>query len=185
MAKLTSWADFFKFTTDVIDEDYHHNKNFSVKAKTTSNDGLGEYSLKVEQSKPESGESSNAMELKVRLKQTDVVTEMKLKNGGKFSVEREFGLAKLGEHFEGWTYSLTGNFIAGSTLDKSTFASALKVKRSNLDAKVTYDHSKKTDLEAEVAYHPEEQSKVIVGGNVSLNLKDAKVNKHTFGVKHA
>eukprot|EP00345_Euplotes_harpa_P005406 CAMPEP_0168327864 /NCGR_PEP_ID=MMETSP0213-20121227/6133_1 /TAXON_ID=151035 /ORGANISM="Euplotes harpa, Strain FSP1.4" /LENGTH=137 /DNA_ID=CAMNT_0008330813 /DNA_START=22 /DNA_END=436 /DNA_ORIENTATION=- len=137
MAKLTSWADFFKFTTDVIDEDYHHNK------------------------KDEAQERREVFSRK------------------------KFGLAKLGEHFEGWTYSLTGNFTAGSTLDKSTFASALKVKRSNLDAKVTYDHSKKTDLEAEVAYHPEEQSKVIVGGNVSLNLKDAKVNKHTFGVKHA
>lgn len=181
MAKFTFWGDIFKFSTDVLDEGYAEDKNFSIKAKTKSTDGLATYNFKLEQTKPDDqGKCSNSMELKNKLSFTHVTSENKFKTGGKVSSENEFHLHTLNDQMKGWSYVLTANLVAGQTLDKSSFASGVKYQQSNLEAKLSMDHSSKGVLEAEATFQPRADSPAVVGGTATLNLKNHSLDGYNL-----
>lgn len=182
MSKFTFWADLFKFSTDVITEDYPYDKNYVVKAKTKSADNLADYSIKIEQNKPGSdGNSTNALELKQKYVDRDFSSENKIKSGGKVTSENEFRLDSLNEQFRGWSYVLTANLVSGQTLDKSSFASSLKFRQPNVEAKIHFDHGKNTTIEAEGSFKPQPDAHVIVGGDVAFNYKTSKVERYGLG----
>lgn len=183
MSKFTFWADLFKFSDDVINEDYGFDNNYSVKVKAKSQCGHGDYSLKFEQSKPnEDGESTNAIELKQKISRCWYEMENKIKSGGKVSTEVTFNLSKVDENFKGWYYILNANLVNGSTLDKSNFSSAFKFKRDNAEVKVTVPHGTPTEVDAEFAFKPDQDHSLIVGGTGSFSLKSTSVKKYEFGV---
>lgn len=182
MSKFTFWGDLFKFSTEVLDEDYHFDKNYVVKVKTKTVDGIGEYALKVEQTKPgEDGQSTNAMELKQKVVFSNFTSENKVKTGGKVTSENEFRLDSLNDQFRGWSYVLTANLNSGQTLDRSSFNSSLKFRQPNVEAKIHFDHSNNGLLEAEGSFKPRPDSHVIVGGQAALNYKNTKLERYGIG----
>jgi hypothetical protein len=39
MLKLENWGDLFKYNKELLDDDYNHNQQIVVKAKSTGTDG--------------------------------------------------------------------------------------------------------------------------------------------------
>ena len=182
MAAFTFWGDLFKFSTNVLDEDYHYDKNYSIKIKTKSVDGYGDYTFKSEQTKPdESGTSKNSMELKAKFVDEYIVSDSKLRTGGKSISENELKLGAYGEQLKGWSYVLTANLVSGQTLDKSSFASSLKYKQSNIEAKIHHDHSKNDTIEFEGTIKPKMTSAAVVGASAAFNYKTTKIARYGIG----
>lgn len=180
MAKFAPWSDLFKFSTDVLEEDYIFDKNFQIKAKTKN--GNDESSLKFEQTKPDEGVSSNSTELKHKHSCKDCSWEGKIKNGGKVSIELEQNLQSLNEQFKGWSYVLSGNLQSGLNLDKASFTSSLKYKRDFLESKVTADHAKKgKEIQVEATLKATEDGQTIIGGSSTFDFASKKVLKYSLG----
>lgn len=182
MSKFTFWGDLFKFSTDVLDEDYHFDKNYVVKVKTKSADKTADYSAKFEQSKPGNDNTcKNAMELKQKFSTANLTSENKVKTGGKVSSENEFKLDSLNDQFRGWSYVLTANLQSGQTLDKSSFTSGLKFRQPNVEAKLSMEHSNKGEIKAEGSYKPQPDSHVVVGGEVTFGIKSSRLESYGVG----
>lgn len=184
MSKFTFWGDLFKFSDDVLTEDYHFDKNYSLKVKAKSNDGTADYQVKFDQSKPDNqGNSENTIELKQKLKLWDYTSESKLKSGGKVINETEIELEKYHDSFKGWTYVINSTLVNGGTLDKGTFSSAFKFKQEGVEAKVTFPHHKKGDFEAEVAakLSSDKDCHAILGGSLAFSVRETRLEKYEIG----
>lgn len=182
MSKFDSWEDLFKFSTDVLENDYVYDKNYTVKVKTKSQDGTGEYSVKFDQGKPsEDGESKNATELKQKISQDFYKSENKFKSGGKVSSETEFYLCKLNDQLKGWSYHFNADLVSGATLDKAIFSSALSYKQDNLEAKISCDHGRSGLIDSEFSFKPNESSDIIVGGETTFDYKKTNLTRYAFG----
>ena len=179
MAKHASWSDLFKFSTDVLEEDYIYDKNFQIKTKTKVGDD--ETNLKIEQSKPDDQGSTNSAEFKYKHSCKDCGFEAKVKSGGKASTELEYHLSGLNEQFKGWSYILSATMTAGSGLDKGVFTSSLKHKTDNIEAKITADHAKKGEITVESTLKATEDGSLVLGGTSTLNLTDRKIEKYSLG----
>ena len=182
MSKFTFWKDLFKFSNDVLDEDYHFDKNYSLKLKTKSQDNTTDYSFKAEQTKPdESGSSTNTMELKFKYSDEYMASENKYQCGKGLTSENEVVLDSLHEQFKGWRYVLTAKLMPGQTLDKSSFASSLKFKQANAEATVHLEHTKAEHVEFEGTFKPWEDRHIVVGGSSKLNYKQTNLAGYNLG----
>jgi hypothetical protein len=182
MSKFTFWGDLYKFAKDVLDEDFHYDKNYQLKAKTKSQDGAAEYNAKIIQTKPDaSGESTNTFEIKQTYEHTHQKWETKIKNGGKVDAEVTVDLGKFNETMQGWNYILNAGLVSGQTLDKSSFSSSVKYTQSDLIAKVKSDHGAKGLIDTEFAYKPKEDSHIIIGGEATFDYKKTNLDKYSIG----
>jgi hypothetical protein len=182
MSKFTFWGDLYKFAKDVLDEDYHYDKNYQLKTKTKSQDGNAEYSAKIIQTKPDaSGESTNTFEVKQVYEHNFSKWETKIKNGGKVDSETTVDLGKINDSMKGWNYILNANLVSGQTLDKSSFFSSLKYTQSDLIAKIKCDHNAKGKVDTELAYKPREDSHIIFGGEATFDYKESNLDKYSVG----
>ena len=179
MAKFAPWADFFKFSTEVLEDDYIYDKNFQIKGKTKTGDS--ETSFKVEQSRPDHDESTNSFEFKHKYADSDYTCDNKLTSGGKISNANELNLGSFNDQFKGWSYILTFNMVSGSTYDKISTSSAIKLKQPTLEGKITFDHSKKGDFDYEGTYKPLQDKEWFVGGTGTIKTREAKIGKFALG----
>ena len=183
MSKFTFWADLFKFSDGVLDEDYPFDKNYSLKLKGKSNDGLVETSLKFEQSKPDATmQSKNAVELKQKVVFNSYEVESKVKSGGKMTSEVLVKLASIDDTFKGWSYILTPTLIVGGTLDKASTITGLKYSQENLEAKATIDAPGLNNVTVEAAVKPDKDSELIVGGTADFTVKDTTLKSYEAGL---
>ena len=182
MTKYTNWRDFFKFSTDVLEEDYHYDKNYHVKAKTKSQDGTGEYTLKFQQGKPNAdGESKNAFELKQKWHKCFMSVENKFKSCGKVSTDSKFDLGRFHDQMKGWSYHIEADLISGATLDKSCFSSSLSYKQDNLEGKLTCDHGREGIVNSEFTFKPQEDVDMIWGGEATFDYKKTNLTRYAVG----
>lgn len=179
MAKFAPWGDLFKFSTDVLEEDYIHDKNFQIKGKTKTGDD--ETSFKIEQSKPDQGESTNSFEFKHKYVEKDFTSDSKISSGGKLSSANEFQLSQWNDNLKGLSYILTFNAVSGATLDKSSLSSAFKLKQTGLEGKLTLDHAKKGDFDVEGSVKLLEDKDYFFGGSGSFKIREAKLEKYALG----
>ena len=182
MSKFTFWGDLYKFAKDVLDEDYHFDKNYQLKTKTKSQDGNAEYSAKFIQTKPNAeGESTNTFEVKQVYEHNHSIWETKIKNGGKVDCETTIDLGKISSSMKGWNYILNSNLVSGQTIDRSSFFSSLKYTQSDLIIKVKCDHNAKGKVDTEFAFKPREDSHIILGGETTFDYKESNMDKYSFG----
>lgn len=179
MAKFAPWGDLFKFSTEVLDEDYIHDKNFQIKAKTKTGDD--ESSFKIEQSRPDAGESTNSFEFKHKYVDQAYTSDNKIASGGKVVSANEVHLSQFHENLKGFSYTLTFNLVSGKAYDTSSLSSALKLKQSGLEGKVTFDHGKKGDFDVEGTVKLLEDKDYYLGGSGSFKVKEARLGKFAFG----
>mmetsp|Transcript_20825 Transcript_20825/g.18449 ORF Transcript_20825/g.18449 Transcript_20825/m.18449 type:complete len:302 (-) Transcript_20825:38-943(-) len=182
MATFKSWEDIFKFSTDVYEEDYVYDKDFTVKAKTTSTDKRGDYSVKISQSKPDdAGLSKNSMEIKhIEKTEGGVSHEAAYKSNG--HVEAETTIPLGGYNFI--SYHLFWDLHMNKPANESKFASALTYKQKNLEAKFKVEHCNIGILNSELTFKPEKIADVTLGAETSFDYKNTKLLSYAVGLNH-
>jgi len=94
MLKLEQWADLFKFSKEILDDDYNSGQRLVVKGKQKSADGSTDYSLTVKKAHPltEMGEGKLSIESKAKWHQGGTALDMTAKNEGFYLVEGKHGI---------------------------------------------------------------------------------------------
>eukprot|EP00344_Euplotes_crassus_P009246 CAMPEP_0197010560 /NCGR_PEP_ID=MMETSP1380-20130617/54868_1 /TAXON_ID=5936 /ORGANISM="Euplotes crassus, Strain CT5" /LENGTH=304 /DNA_ID=CAMNT_0042432579 /DNA_START=3 /DNA_END=917 /DNA_ORIENTATION=+ len=182
MSKFTNWGDFFRFSTDVLDEGYVYDKNYLVKLKTKAQDKSTEYAFKLDQSKPgEDGQSKNAIELKYKYSNHGLTQEGKVKSGGKLTVDTEYELGHQNDNLKGWSYHLDASLANGKTFDHNAFTSGVSFKQDNIEAKTTWDHGRSGTVQHEFAFKPQPDKDFVFGGESTLDYKKTNLTRYALG----
>ena len=182
MSSFTTWKNFFRFSTDVLEEDYVYDHNYRIKTKMQTADKTTNYGLKVEQSKPgDDGECKNTHALKYKFSDKGITQKGKLKNNGKITVKTEIDLGITNENLEGWSYHIDASLVNKETFDKAKFSSAFTYKLANMEAKMIWDHGKSGTVDHVFSFKPTDDNNLVIGGQTTFDYKKTNLTHYAFG----
>eukprot|EP00347_Sterkiella_histriomuscorum_P011118 403373691 len=179
--KLENWGDLFKYSKELLDDDFNHGQQLVLKTKNKGADNTSELSTTTKLSNAEklTGDSKVAFEAKLKgLVKTSNV-ELSVKQDGTSVIDYK---SNLDRQLKGAQFLFNGAVSAVPTHNEPVLKSGVEVNNSNLKLKVLAN-LKTLLIEKNLTYLA--RPNLVVGYNLILDAKSQNLEKYDFGLSWA
>ena len=174
--KLENWGDLFKYSKELLDDDYNHGQSLVVKTKSKATDNITELSTTFKQGSPdEKGESKVGFEAKFKTANGQTTHETSAKQDGSVSYELKTPLENL---FKVNGLNFVANTSASTVGSNPEFKVGFEYTSSKFRAKTLTNIR---TLLGETSWTYLARSNFAIGGQFNLNLSNSNLDKYDFG----
>eukprot|EP00347_Sterkiella_histriomuscorum_P019948 403339679 len=178
MSRLENFGDLFKYSKELLDDDFNAGQQLVMKTKSRSEDGTSELSSTLKHSTPDnSGESKVAFEAKLKSTVKGDSHELGVKQDGNCTWEMKGN--QLQTYQKGLQYIVNTTTQAIPSGSVPVIKAGLEFNNSQAKAKLLFN-LRSLALEHNLTYLA--RSNLIVGYNLLLDSRTQNLEKYDFGL---